>query len=99
MVKCYNAECGKEIELRAVFKNTMPDPKQLQISLILPDGWSCDESNKNVYLRQPVDDVVSDVAFKIVPGGNIEAVNEILVSVNCIGRPTSVIMPITVFGE
>lgn len=93
------AESGKEIELKVVFKNTMPDPKQLQVIISLPDGWSADKTTKNVYLHQLVDDVTSATSFKVIPGENVDSVNEILVRVKCTGRPTSVIMPITVFGE
>lgn len=92
------AESGKEIKLDFIFNNMMFEPEYIQVKLDIPEGWTVDRKEFNMYLSHT--DAYKDHSetVHIVPDDNIKTSQKITVEISRLGRPTGVIVPIVVLG-
>lgn len=95
---------GDTVELKFIFKNCMPDPKQLSLSLSLPEGWSASAENINIYLQETrlaplesISGITTEVVY-ITVGENVETKNTVEAFVSCPGRPTTSYLPIILWA-
>ena len=92
------AKCGEELKINFVFRNMNFEFRQLNVKRTLPEGWTADRKEANIYQRCAWERESTEALFTIVPNENIQAVNRLIADVSCIGRPTASIMPIVIFG-
>lgn len=85
---------GESIELKFIMKSTMPGPKEVQIDLILPEGWTADK--KYLSLRLPNEK--TEASVKISAGENVKNINKIYADIYSPGKLTNVVMPIIIHG-
>ena len=91
---------GDTLTLTFVFKNRMPDPKYLNIAISLPEGWTADKTDISMYLPQPNN--ASPTAYaevRITVGETVHTANPIYAKVGALGRITSAVLPIPIWGN
>lgn len=83
------------------FINRFPDPKQLQLRWILPEGWCVSGGHRQIFLEHntlcmPQKPTEVEVTFKA--NENVAPVNRIILEITAHGRPTVGLIPIILFG-
>lgn len=86
---------GDEINFKFIFKNTMPEPKRINIAVALPDTWSAGKTVLNLYLHS---NSQSSVDMRVLVGEFVGAENKITVGLSSPGRPTAFTVPVTIWG-
>ncbi|MBQ7500738.1 MAG: ADP-ribosylglycohydrolase family protein [Clostridia bacterium] len=93
-------EAGGSITFKLTFKSIMPDPRNIDLNWILPEGWSV-SSPRTLYLRHWYNfttDLPTTIEATLTAPENIEALNRIVLEASAPGRPTVGYIPITVLG-
>lgn len=84
----YKVLANEEVKLKFVVKNTSPDPKQVIVDLILPEGWRADKKQTSLYLHEPRYNTKSETTVTITTGENVQAINKMYAMISTPGRPT-----------
>lgn len=90
---------GENIKLKFVFKNTMQEVRMIQISLMLPEGWTSDKKTVNVYCRQMTQYLIDEAEATVTVGENVDNINKIIMRISTPSRPTEVTVPLIIWGE
>ena len=100
---------GGELRLRltATLKTTMADQKLFSVRFFLPEGWQA-LGRRHLHASMPVwvhDDVPQSLALghstteiTLVAGERVEAVNRAVIELTVDGRPTPLLIPLTILG-
>jgi ADP-ribosylglycohydrolase len=94
-------EPGDSFSLKISFTNRFPDPKQLGLRWILPEGWSVSGGRRQIYLehdtlrmpQKPSETVVTFTASE-----DVKPINRIILEVTAPGRPSVGLIPIILLG-
>ena len=100
---------GGELRLRltATLRTTMADQKLFALRFYLPEGWQA-LGKKHVHASMPIwshDNVPSSLRLghstteiTLVAGEQVEAVNHAVIELTVSGRPTPLLIPLTILG-
>lgn len=78
----------------------MPEQKHFQLRWFLPEGWHV-EGTTNLFAVNPVNSFYvqrSCVEFVMEAGETVAANSRVILEVSCCGRPTPILVPITILG-
>lgn len=92
---------GESIKVRIRFFNKVYDQRHLNIKVILPESWTCSPYKRDVYLNQQIYHMPAEgYAWEITltAGERVEPMNRAIVQVTVPGRPTTLLIPITIAG-
>lgn len=80
-------------------QHTLPEQKHYRLRFLAPEGWSV-ECAKNLFTPAPHSKHMqhAKAAFVITAGEHVEAMNRIVVEIVCPGRPTPILVPLTILG-
>ena len=92
-------KAGGELELKFVFRNTMPDPKQIDIELKLPEGWTSDGRYAKVFLREMRDNIESELSIKLYAAQDICLKNIIHITASAFGRPAKASLDVVIWSK
>ena len=89
---------GDEIKLDFIFSNTLNDTKQIRVKLHLPESWTADREEVNLYVRE-MRYRSKDKQTAIVTAGEIvKGMNKINIEISSPGRLTSTVVPLIIWG-
>lgn len=96
-----NIRAGQEVTITLTVYNKMPDPRHLEITYLLPEGFELLEGRKHLNLQLNTDVTTSEYTFtvKFRVGSSVQAVNRGVIQIVSVGRPTVILVPILFFGE
>ena len=80
-------------------QHTLPEQKHYRLRFLAPEGWSV-ECAKNLFTPAPHSKHMqhAKAAFVITAGEHVEAMNRLVVEIVCPGRPTPILVPLTILG-
>ena len=96
-----------KLKLTAVLRDTMADQKMISVRIYLPDGWRA-EGRRHIHASMPAwvhDDVPyslklghSSTELTLTAGENVESENHAVIELRVDGRPTPLLIPLTILG-
>lgn len=94
-------ETGKSIKFRIRFINKLYDQRHLHIKLHLPETWTASSYKHDVHMvNQVYHETVNGVEWEatVTAGERVESMNKVIVEVSSPGRPTTLLIPVTIAG-
>lgn len=91
---------GGDLKVHLTFKSIFPEPRNLCLRWILPEGWSVD-CDSTLYLRHWYNfptDMPTEITATLHAGENVEPFNRPVIEAYAPGRPTVGYIPVTVLG-
>jgi len=92
---------NEEITFRVVLQNEMPDPREVRINIMLPEGWSADKTDFSVFLSHQVYNSpkpIDEVSFTVKAGEKVKSINKIYAEFTSPGRLTDTVIPFIIHG-
>lgn len=92
---------GETRRVRITLKNQMPDPRHIELHVYLPDGWLLTDGPFHVNLPHQTAESKPECSFELAiqAGPTICASNRGVISMNAIGRPTPMLVPLLFLGQ
>lgn len=87
------------VRVSAKQRRNMADQKHLRLRWLLPEGWNA-AGRRDIHVSA-LWSPQTKYAFSdtvITAGENVEAANSIILELTCVGRPTPLLIPITLLG-
>ena len=83
----------------SIEQHTLPEQKHYRLRFLAPEGWHV-ECEKNLFTPALHSKHMqhAKASFVITAGENVEAINRIVLEIVCAGRPTSILVPMTIMG-
>jgi len=95
------------LKLTALLKTTMADQKMIAVHFYLPEGWQA-QGRKHIHASMPIwshDDIPyswkfghSTTEITLVANENVQAENRAVIELRVDGRPTPLLIPLTILG-
>jgi len=88
-----------ELKVRIDLKSLIFDPHWENVTVSLPEGWSCD-CPRSVYIpsKTPNTEAKNALEFTITAGERVDSANRVLVSLTAPNHPDTFIVPLTILG-
>lgn len=96
-----NVRPGEEISLCITLHNMLPDPRHIDITYYLPEGFELVEGRKHISLLHRTAETNNEYSFvlKLRAGTSVQAANRGAIQMVAAGRPTVILVPLLFFGE
>ncbi len=92
----------RKVSLKFFCSPNVQESRKLQVRLILPNGWTCNNYAKTVFLpyAQPLHGIFGDAKteFTVTVGEQIGAINRVYAEITCPTLAYPVMVPITFLG-
>lgn len=91
----------QEVAVRMTLTNKMCDPRHLEITYFLPEGFELTEGKKHISLPHRTANTSEEYTFeiKIRAGAAVRGANRGVVQMVATGRPTVMLVPVLLLGE
>ncbi len=95
-----NISPGQEAVIHISIRNKMPEPRHMDVTYMLPEGFELMEGTRHLYLPHysGITDASCTFTVKLRAGSSVQAVNRGVVQIAAAGRPTVILIPILFFG-
>jgi len=91
----------QEISLEITIKNKLYDPRHLEVTYILPNGFTLVQGEKRITLSNQTDRTNGSVTFTVTykAGNEVQSENRGIIQIVAQNRPTVILIPILFFGK
>jgi hypothetical protein len=95
-----NVQPGSETRIRISLKNQLPDPRHIDVTYYLPDGFILQKGPRHVNLphKNSINQGSCELDITIQAGDRVDAVNRGIIQMVAAGRPTVMLIPLLFFG-
>jgi ADP-ribosylglycohydrolase len=95
-----NVQSGIESRIRITLKNQLPEPRHIDVTYYLPEGFILGKGPKHVNLshRNSINQGSCELDITIQAGDAVAAVNRGIIQMVAAGRPTVMLIPLLFFG-
>lgn len=96
-----NIRAGQEVCFSITLFNMLPDPRHVEITYFLPEGFELLDGRKHLNLLQQTSVTSNKYTFevKIRAGAFVQATNRGIIQMVSAGRPTVILIPLIFLGE
>jgi hypothetical protein len=92
---------GKEIEIAVRIRNKMPNQQHYEIGYIVPKGFNVKGPRHIAVMTNSLytkNEEVFTLKVGVFPEADIPATSRLILEIVPIGRPTTMLVPVTLFG-
>ncbi len=95
-----NVRAGEEAVIRLNLRNLLPEPRHVDITYYLPDGFELVDGRKHLNLQHRSSVTSNEVTFDVTlrAGASVQGANRGVIQMVAEGRPTVILIPILFFG-
>lgn len=92
---------GQEASINITIHNKMPDPRHMDVTYLLPEGFELLEGRKHLSLSHysSITDASYTFSVKVRAGLSVQGANRGVIQIVAVGRPTVILIPILFLGE
>jgi ADP-ribosylglycohydrolase len=96
-----NIAAGQEASIGITIHNKLPDPRHMDVTYYLPEGFELLEGRKHISLphHTSITDNVFSFVVKIKAGSSVQGANRGIIQIVAAGRPTVMLIPVLLLGE
>jgi ADP-ribosylglycohydrolase len=93
-------EAGRQAIIEITLQNVLPDPRHVDITYFLPEGFELVEGKKHIFLFHKTGVTSDEYAFRVTlqAGHTVQSVNRGVIQMVAEGRPTVMLIPLLFFG-
>jgi ADP-ribosylglycohydrolase len=96
-----NISAGQEASICITVQNKLPDPRHMEVTYFLPEGFELLEGRKHISLSHSTSITSGSYTFnvRLKAGSSVQGTNRGIIQIVAIGRPTVILLPILLLGE